>query len=440
MLAKDASGRRSGNRYRSIIRAKQIKTHAIRSNSGWQVNKQKRVSDGGAPVPSLKLRTAVLESASRIRDYLCDHHLRDGVLIGPDPGVRFNYRYWRFLKSCAPRINWGDDLCYMQTQGYWIISNGRWAELNAECESESAAIAASSRVVELQRNDGAWNYPNPEWRGRVATVEGLWAALGLLESYQRNGEQRFLDAVLRWHRFFEEQIGFQEFDGNIAVNYFANDCSEPVPNNSALALRYFTNMANATGDASYLNRCEGLLHFICNAQLPSGEVPYIYGDSRRVHFQCFQYQAFLYLDVLAYYRSTGNDRARILLAAILGFLKNGVSPEGYAYYQCRQKRRTVNYHTGAVAAALSTATEVGETGYDKLANKAFRYLLRQQRDDGSIPHSQRDYGVLSDHRAYPRYLAMMLFHLVTAAQDRQAELPDNGGDRERSRIVVEGSA
>lgn len=68
------------------------------------------------------------------------------------------------------------------------------------------------------------------------------------------------------------------------------------------------------------------------------------------------------------------------------------------------------------------------TCYDKLANKAFRYLLRQQRGDGSFPHSQRDYGVLSDRRPYPRYLAMMVFHLVTSAQDRQAELPDNSGN------------
>ena len=173
-------------------------------------------------------------------------------------------------------------------------------------------------------------------------------------------------------------------------------------------------MAEVTGDLAYLDKCHGMIQFIRQAQLPSGEVPYVYRDPRWLHFQCFQYQAFLYLDVLEYYRFTGDEQARDVLVRILGFLPRGIAPEGFAYYQCGQKRRTVHYHTGVVAAALATAQELGVPTQDKLANKAFRYLLRQQREDGSVPHSQRDYGVLSDRRAYPRYLAMMLFHLVSS--------------------------
>ena len=247
----------------------------------------------------------MLQSAKRIQGFLADRYLVDGALIGPDPGVRFNYRFWRFFKSYLPVVKWNDDLYYLQGQGYWILANWMLSQSDTEGNYKDVALAATDQVLTRQRDDGAWDYPNPEWKGRVATVEGIWASLGLMESYRHSGETRYLEGALRWHKFFEDRIGFQEFDGNIAVNYFAHKICEPVPNNSALALRYLANMADATGDSKYLDRCAGLLHFIRNAQLPSGEVPYIYGDPKWLHFQCFQYQAFLYLDVLAYHRLTG---------------------------------------------------------------------------------------------------------------------------------------
>ena len=382
--------------------------------------------------------TATLRSAKRIQKYLVDRHVVDGALIGPDPGVRFNYRIWRFLKSYFPRVNWNDDLYYLQGQGYWIHANWMLSQLDDDGDYADVAVAATDQVLERQREDGAWDYPNPEWKGRVATVEGIWASLGLMESYRRSGETMYLDAVLRWHEFFEQRIGFREFDGNIAVNYFADKVDdENVPNNSALALRYFANMADVTGEQDYLDRCDGLLRFIRMAQLPSGEVPYVHPS--RVHFQCFQYQAFLYLDVLNYYRLTGDENARGVLAGIIRFLQGGISPEGYVYYQCGQKRRTVNYHTGVVAAAFSTAEEVGEMGCMPLAERAFGYMLRQQREDGSIPHSRGDYVVLSDRRSYPRYLAMMIFHLVSASGQERCRSVRRHVDAEESRVVVEDS-
>ncbi len=360
------------------------------------------------------------QAAQRIHEFLVRQHVVGGALIGPDPGVRFNYRFWRFFKSCFPNFNWRDDLYYLQCQGYWILAN--WMMSCSERDAcEDLALAATDQIVARQRADGAWDQPNPEWKGRVVTVEGVWASLGLLASYRRRNRPAYLDAVLRWHDFLETKIGYQEFDGNVAVNYFANEIGEPVPNNSALALRYLANLAEVTGDSTYLAKCEGLLDFLRNAQLSSGELPYVYGNRKRIHFQCFQYQAFLYLDVLEYYQLTGDTRARDVLEGILGFLKSGIAPSGFAYYQCGQKSRTVNYHTGVVAAALASAQQLGIPGYSELAEKAYRYLLLQQRQDGSVPHSRGDYGVLSDRRAYPRYLAMMVFHLLHHShQDRSA--------------------
>ena len=352
------------------------------------------------------------QAARRIHTFLVTRQVFDGALIGPDPGVRFNYRFWRFIKSVFPRANWRDERYYLQAQGYWILANWMLSQADGDLY-EKVALAATEQVLTRQRGDGAWDQPNPEWKGRITTVEGIWASLGLLESYRHCGRTAYLDAALKWHEFLESKIGYQKFAGNIAVNYFADRTEEPVPNNSALALRYLANMADITGDASFLDKCDGLLRFIQEAQLVSGEVPYIYGNPQRVHFQCFQYQAFLYLDVLEYYRLTGNWQARSVLIRILGFLERGISPEGFVYYQCGQRHRVVNYHAGAVAAAFASAHEIGVSGQDEFADKAYRCLLRQQCDDGSVPHSRGDYGFLSDRRAYPRYLTMMMFHLLT---------------------------
>ena len=44
-------------------------------------------------------------------------------LSGPDPGIRFNTRVGRFVKSYFSLLPWSDNLVYMQAQGYWIFGN-----------------------------------------------------------------------------------------------------------------------------------------------------------------------------------------------------------------------------------------------------------------------------------------------------------------------------
>src|SRR5262249_18996631 len=154
----------------------------------------------------------------------------------------------------------------------------------------------AEHVVARQRPDGAWDYPNPEWKNRVATVEGVWAALALFETFRRTTDARFLEHALRWHRFLLERIGFQRCGGELAINYFAGRSGGRVPNNSSDVLRYLAELSDATGDRRYLDARNGLLRFLRRAQEPTGEFPYAIaaddGRHARPHFQCYQYNAF----------------------------------------------------------------------------------------------------------------------------------------------------
>ena len=59
------------------------------------------------------------------------------------------------------------------------------------------AVAAADGVLIRQRPEGYWDYPNPEWRGRIATVEGCFGALGLIDGFDHSGDARFLEGALR---------------------------------------------------------------------------------------------------------------------------------------------------------------------------------------------------------------------------------------------------
>ncbi len=173
----------------------------------------------------------------RLHEYLVAAHWRDQKLLGPDPGLRLNYRVWRFVKSALPWLPWADDVCFIQAQGYWILDNWYLCELTGEERFSEIARACSDAVIGLQRPDGGWDYPVRAWKGRTATVEGIWGATGLLASFRQTGEAKYLEAALKWHAYQEEQIGYLEDGEQLAVNYFAQDRRARIPNNSALLLR-----------------------------------------------------------------------------------------------------------------------------------------------------------------------------------------------------------
>ena len=352
------------------------------------------------------------DAAIRLHKYMVARHWSGDKLVGPDPGIRFNYRIGRFIKSYLSDIDWRDTYCYLQCQGYWTLGNWRLFDLLGAKMYRDFAVACSASMLEAQRADGAWDYPNPEWRGRVATVEGTWASIGLLETYRRTGDTSFLEGAVQWHRFLVDTIRFQRIGDTLAANYFAQCTGDVrVPANSSIVLRFLAELADVTRDRKYAEQTPGLLRFFQSTQMATGEFPYAVSESanRRDHFQCYQYNAFLCLDLIRYYELTGDINALALVRKVLSFLSGGVAPNGHAFYACGNRHRAVTYHAAALGAALRAG---GKLGSPEMSDRAFAYVMARQRSDGGFPYSERDYAMLSDRRSYPRYLAMILLHLL----------------------------
>jgi hypothetical protein len=331
--------------------------------------------------------------------------------------VRFNARIGRFVKSATEFLPWHDDLYYLQAQAYWIRSCRTLGSLLADDSYAERAVAGSEEILARQRPDGAWDYPNPEWKGRVATVEGTWASIGLLDAFRRTGESRFLEGALGWNRFMDDAVGYVPSAGGLAVNYFAGRSGVQVPNNSTLVLWFLAELAGASGDVRIANRCGPLVDFLAAGQRPSGELPYsVDGPTPHVeHFQCFQYNAFECLDLVYYRDVSGDDSVSPLIDRVRTFLRSGVEPDGHVRYDCSGSRRRVTYHASVVAATLSTSPDEEDR---VLADRIFEYVLGLQRGNGSFPYSRGDYGFLRDNRSYPRQLAMLLSHLFSAEGER----------------------
>src|SRR5205814_7194699 len=179
-----------------------------------------------------------LNAAVKLHAYLVARHWTGQALIGPDPGIRLNYRIGRFVKGYLGGVAWRDDVYFLQAQGYWILDNWALFKSTHDEKTRQIAIRCSEHVLGQQRPDGAWDYPLPQWRGRFATVEGIWAALGLLETYRHTTGARFLSGAVRWHAFMTERIGYQKIGDGLAINYFANYREHAVPNNSTDVLQF----------------------------------------------------------------------------------------------------------------------------------------------------------------------------------------------------------
>lgn len=376
-----------------------------------------------------------VHAAKKLHQFLVSKHWNGEALIGPDPGVRFNYRIGRFIKSYIRRVRWNDDLYYLQAQGYWVLGGWKLFTRIGEEAYRDIAVRCSKYILKQQRDDGAWDYPNPEWKGRTTTYEGTWGSLGLLETYRQTADRTFLRGALRWHEFLIEGIGFQQIGDELAVNYFGNRVGPRVPNSSATTLRFLSELTDVTGDRAYLKPCAGLLTFMQRVQKPTGEFPYAVGGVTNTayhqpHFQCYQYNAFECLNLIRYYELIGGSTVQALVAKVLNFLREGLGEYGYAFYACGNQYRTVTYHTAALGAAFAKASQLGIEGYDSLADRAYAYLLRLQGPDGGFLHSQRDYRLLTDHRSYPRHLAMILYHLLHP----ESGIQEKPIDSERERI------
>jgi hypothetical protein len=263
-----------------------------------------------------------LEAAERLHAFLLRRYWDGSGLVGPDMGIRLNYRVGRFVKSALRALPWKDDLYYLQAQAYWESANWSLYEATGERRYRDLALACAERMLAGQREDGGWDYPNPEWRSRTATTEGTWGAIGLLEAYRVTGDARFLLGARRWWHYLERETGFQAVLGGEAVNYFAGRVGAVVPNCSSLVLHFLAELV-ASGEPDAGERCAAIVTFLRAAQRPNGELPYSVTsparEARLVHYQCFQYNAFEHLDLVRYHRLSGDGRVLPVVAGVLRF-------------------------------------------------------------------------------------------------------------------------
>ena len=359
-------------------------------------------------------RQELFSAAERLHAHLLRRHYSAGLLHGPDAGVRFNLRLWRFLKSALDFLPWQDNYVFMQTQGYWVLANWMLYKATGEGCYRELALETTHAILNHQQPEGFWTYPLPERRGLIATVEGNWGAIGLLASYGREPRQEYLEGAIRWYDLLVSRIGFQEHTRGKAINYFDKPRGK-IPNNSVEALWLFLRLWKTTGNTRFIEHVEPLLEFIASVQLPSGELPYIVegpSERGRVHYLCYQYNAFQFLKLAWSEALRPDPRTKSILTRLAGFLTKGVTATGTSAADCSHKKPEVDYYTAVLAAALHGASQKGLVESTELSQRCYARLFQHQRPDGSFGYSTGDCGFLRDARSYPRPQAMTLFHLL----------------------------
>jgi len=364
-------------------------------------------------------------AALKLHDYIFNTHWNGNALIGPDPEVRFNARIWRFPKSYLRSFPWRDDRYFLQCQGYWIRDNWKLYSLFRDEKYKTIALTCSQKILTNQQPGGYWEYPLPQWKERIATVEGNYAALGLLASYNQTREQSFLEGALRWYNFLIKQTGFQTLKDTLAISYFSGQGrGGMVPNNSTLTLEFFAELYRNTQDEKYLAYCREMVKFLKTSQLNTGELPYALQtpwDKGKTHFLCFQYNAFQFLDLARYWEMTRDETVYELLKNLIRYLVSGLHEKGHAKYDCRKSYPEVTYYTAVLGAAFLKATKIGLGDYTLFEDKAYHHLLKKQNMKGGFIYSNCNYGIFHDKRSYPRYLAMILLHLLMKAESSNSE-------------------
>ena len=359
-------------------------------------------------------RQELLDAAERLHAHILRRHYSAGLVQGPDAGIRFNLRLWRFFKSALDFLPWKDDYVFMQSQGYWILANWMLHEATSERRYHDVALEATEATLLLQQPQGYWIYPLPLRKHLIATVEGNWGAIGLLASHAREPRQDFLAGAIRWYDYLVGTIGFQPHTSGKAINYFDKPRGK-IPNNSVEATWFFLRLWQATGEARFLAHVESMLDFLAAVQLPSGELPYIVEgpyERRRIHYLCYQYNAFQFLKLAWSDALLPDSRTRKILSSLAQFLMKGVTATGASAVDCSHRMPETDYFTAVLAAALNEAAKQKVIENTDLSDRCYARVLARQRPDGSFAYSTGDYALLRDGRSYPRQQVMTLFHLL----------------------------
>jgi hypothetical protein len=387
----------------------------------------------------------LIRAAERLHAHLLKRHYSQGLVHGPDAGVRFHLRLWRFFKAALAFVPWNDDYVFLQSQGYWILSNWMLHETTGEQKYRALALESTEATLRSQQPEGFWLYPLPERKHLIATVEGNWGAIGLLATYAREPRKELLQAAVRWYDYLVGRIGFQAHAPGKAINYFDKPRGK-IPNNSTEAAWLFLRLWKATGDARFVEHVDAMLDFLANAQLPTGELPYIVEgphEKGRIHYLCYQYNAFQFLKLAWAAALRSDPRTRRILSALAGFLAKGVTKAGASAADCFHAKPETDYFTAVLAAALREAQKLPiadcrlpiladrqssivnpQSEARERSERCYARLPRRQRPDGSFAYTTGDYGFLRDGRSYPRPQVMTLFHLLYPACGNGFEIVD----------------
>ncbi len=341
-------------------------------------------------------------------------------LYGPDPGLMLNLRLLRFIKSAVPPLRSIGNSYFLQTQGYWIKSNWSLHKLTRNQKYKKIAIDCSEYVVKKQRKDGSWEYPLRNWKNHVSTVEGTWVSLGLIDSFRNTGNPVFLEAAKKWYYFLINKTGFQEHEDSIVINYFAfSHKSRKVPNNTTLVLWLFSDLYKATGNSKFLALTGKMINFLELSQKSTGELIYEIGHE---HYLCYHYNCFEFLDLYNYYTATHDNRIRKILERLAHYISTGITEKGSVKHNCFQTYPEIVMFSGVAGAALASAAKLRFGGYDRHINLLYKYLLKNQKSDGSFYYSKNDmvyfktpipWGFLSDKNSYPGPMSYILYHILT---------------------------
>jgi len=352
-----------------------------------------------------------LDAATDLYEYVLRTHWDGQKLVGPDPIGKIHWRVTRFVRSYLPFLPREDAYIYLQGQAYWIRSNIQLHRLTGDPVHMERVRQCADYIVQAQPEDGAWRHP-PIWgrRGFVSTVEGVWASLGLMAAYRETAVPAYREAAERWYGFQVTRLGFQPTGNDgLAANYYAHS-ENKVPNVTTMLIWLTAELADRTGDDRFLQYTKQMCRFIIDSQMESGELPYEVGA--RPHFMCYQYNSFQFLDLAFYYDLTGDEDMLPVLERLARFLATGVTTEGSCRYNCHAVHPEINYWTGAIGAALLKAKRMQLGDYSALSDRAYERLLGKQEVDGRFHFSERNYKLLRDRRSYPRYLSMILNHLL----------------------------
>lgn len=356
-------------------------------------------------------------SINSLYNYISRNFWTGNSIEGPDPGLAFQSRFFRFVKSYIPSLNWPDRHYFLQAQGYWIRLNWDLFEITKDVTYKKVAIASSDRVLNSQRTDGSWEYPLRAWKKYVSTVEGSWASLGLLETFRHTQEPVYLDGALKWNSFLIDRTGFQTYKDSLAINYF-DIPKYRVPNNTTLVLWLFAELYTSTGDQKFLRFNDKMIKFLQLCQMSNGELRY---TVEKEHYLCYHYNAFEFLDLYYYYELIEDKRIRSILEKLAKFIAKGVTETGSIKQDCFQTFPEVTFYSAVVGAALTCASLLGFKGYEKHSKLAYDFLFKKQMSDGSFLHSRytmpyltkpNSHGVLTDKNRYPRQLSYLLQHLL----------------------------